>query len=135
MIVLDASAAVEWLLGLPLADQVTARLAPREQTVHAPHLLAVEVAQMVRRYVGKGDVSAERGARAIEDLADLDVVHHPHEPLLPTMWRLRSNLTAYDAAYVALALALEAPLVTLDARLAAAPALGADVHLIGSSSP
>ena len=132
MIVLDASAAVEWLLGLALADDVVARLAADGQTVHAPHLLGVEVAQVVRRYVGRGDVTAERGARALEDLADLDVVHHPHEPLLRTIWRLRTNLTAYDAAYVALALALDAPLVTLDARLAAAPSHGADVDLIGS---
>jgi predicted nucleic acid-binding protein len=134
VIVLDASAAVEWLLGLERAEEVATRLAPADQTVHAPHLLAVEVAQVVRRYVATGDLSAERGARAIEDLADLDVAHHPHEPLLPTIWRLRANLTAYDAAYVALALALPAPLVTLDARLAVAPTHGADIDLIGSSS-
>lgn len=128
---LDASAAIEWLLGLALAEEVTARLAASAETVHAPHLLAVEVAQVMRRYVAAGDVSVERGAHALDDLADLDVVHHPHEPLLPTMWRLRQNLTAYDAAYVALALALEAPLVTLDARIAAAPGHGATIDLIG----
>lgn len=130
MIVLDASAAVEWLLDLPLASEVTTRLAPENQTVHAPHLLAIEVAQVVRRYVALGDVSANRGAEALTDLADLGVFHHPHEPLLATIWRLRSNLTAYDAAYVSLALALDAPLVTLDARLAAAPGHGASVDLI-----
>lgn len=129
---LDASAAVEWLLGLPLAGEVTARLAPAGETVHAPHLLAVEVAQVVRRYVAAGDIDAERGALALADLADLDVIHAPHEPLLPTMWRLRSNLSAYDAAYVALALALDAPLVTLDARIAAAPGHGATIDLIRS---
>lgn len=130
MIVLDASAAVVWLLGLPLADEVTSRLAAADQTVHAPHLLAIEVAQVVRRYVASGELSAARGAQALADLADLDVVHHGHEPLLPTMWRLRSNLTAYDAAYVALALALDAPLVTLDASIAAAPGHGAIVDLV-----
>ncbi|MGH9155079.1 MAG: type II toxin-antitoxin system VapC family toxin [Acidimicrobiales bacterium] len=127
---LDASAVVEWLLDLPLAREVAARLAPDDQTLHAPHLLSVEVAQVVRRYVAAGDVSAERGTHALTDLADLDVVHYPDEPLLPTMWRLRSNLTAYDAAYVALALALDAPLVTLDARIAAAPVHGATVDVI-----
>lgn len=128
---LDASAVVEWLLDLPLAPEVTARLALDDQTLHAPHLLSVEVAQVVRRYVATGDMSAERGAQALTDLADLDVAHYSHEPLLPTIWRLRSNLTAYDAAYVALALALDAPLVTLDARIAAAPGHGATVDIIG----
>ncbi len=130
MIVLDASAAVEWLLGLPRAEEVTARLAATDQTLHAPHLLAVEVAQVVRRYVATGDVGPERGGQALTDLAALDVVHYPHEPLMPTIWRLRSNLTAYDAAYVALALALDAPLVTLDTGIAAAPGHGAKVDLI-----
>lgn len=130
MIVLDASAAIEWLLDLPLADEVTTRLAPDDQTLHAPHLLGIEVAQVVRRYVAVGDVSAERGAQALADLSDLDVIRYPHEPLFPTIWRVRSNLTAYDAAYVALALVLDAPVVTLDARIAAAPGHGAMIDVI-----
>lgn len=117
MIVLDASAAVEWLLRLPLVDEVERRLVGLDQALHAPHLLAVEVTQVVRRYVAAGEISPLRGAHAVADLADLDVTHHPHEPLLPTVWRLRANLTAYDGAYVALALALDVPLVTLDARI------------------
>lgn len=128
--VLDASAAVEWLLGLPQARAVAERLRG-EQALHAPHLLAVEVAQVVRRDVAAGDLSAPRGRDALADLADLDVALHPHEPLLPTMWRLRSNLTAYDAAYVALALALDVPLLTLDRRIAAAPGHRAMVDLVG----
>lgn len=130
MIVLDASAVVEWLLGLPLAGVVAARIAPLEESLHAPHLLTVEVAQVIRRYVAAGEVTPARGAAALSDLADIDVARHPHEPLLPTMWRLRENLTAYDAVYVALALALDAPLLTLDARLAAAPGHGATVELV-----
>ena len=130
MIVLDASAVVEWLLDLPLAREVTTRISPDDETLHAPHLLSVEVTQVVRRYVALGDLTARRGAEALTDLADLDVVHHPHEPLLPTIWRLRSNLTAYDAAYVALALALDAPLVTLDQRIAAAPGHDAVIDVI-----
>jgi len=120
---------VEWLLGLPLADAVGERLAP-DQTLHAPHLLAVEVAQVIRRYEAKGDITPVRGAEAIADLTDLDVARHPHEPLLPVIWRLRHNLTAYDAAYVALAEALDAPLVTLDSRLAAAPGHAALIDLV-----
>jgi len=130
MIVLDASAAVELVLRLPLADAVGRRLADPDQAIHAPHLLGVEVAQVVRRYVQRGEVRPERGETALLDLADLDVVHHPHEPLLATMWRLRSNLTAYDAAYVALAEALDAPLLTLDARLARSPGHVAVIDLL-----
>ncbi|CAN5621777.1 MAG: type II toxin-antitoxin system VapC family toxin [Acidimicrobiia bacterium] len=122
MIVADASAILEWLLGMPLAGAVAERFADADQTLHAPHLLGVEVAQVVRRHVASGEISAARGGEAIADLADLDVAHHPHEPLLPAMWRLRANLTMYDAAYVALAEALDCPLVTLDARMAGAPA-------------
>jgi len=128
--VLDASAVVEWLLGLPRAAEVGERLTQTDSVLHAPHLLTVEVAQVVRRYVAAGEVAAGRGAEALEDLADLDVVLHPHGPLLPTIWRLRANLTAYDASYVALAMALDATLVTLDGRLAAAPGHDARVDLI-----
>lgn len=129
MIVLDASAVVEWLLGRPLADAVQQRLTDGSPSLHAPHLLAVEVTQVVRRFHLQGVLSAERGALALADLADLDVASHPHEPLLPSMWLLREDLTAYDAAYVALATALGAPLVTLDARLASAPH-GAEIDLV-----
>lgn len=118
MIVLDASAAVEWLLGLQLASAVEERLAELHETLHAPHLLTVEVAQVVRRYESRGSISAARGAAALRDLADLDVTCYPHEPLLPAVWRLRANLTAYDAMYVALAHVLDATLLTLDKRLA-----------------
>lgn len=127
MIVLDASAVVEWLMQRPLAPAVERRLS--EASLHAPHLLSVEVAQVVRRYERQGLLSAERGRSALDALADLDVALYPHEPLLPGIWQLRANLTAYDAAYIALARALPAPLVTLDARLASAPH-GADVDLV-----
>lgn len=128
--VLDASAVVEWLLGLPLADAVGTRIADPDVSLHAPHLLAVEVAQVVRRYVARGDIAPARGAEAITDFADLDVAIHPHEPLLPAIWRLRPNLTAYDAAYVALAEALDVPLVTLDAGIASAPGHAVTVDLL-----
>lgn len=121
MIVLDASAVVEWLLGRPLARAVERRLVDGSPSLHAPHLLAVEVAQVIRRYERQGVLSAGRGTAAVTALADLDVASYPHEPLLPAMWALRQNLTAYDACYLALAAALPAPLVTLDRRLASAP--------------
>ncbi len=130
MIVLDASAAAEWLLGLPAAAAVERLIGDPDTTLHAPHLITVEVAQVVRRFASRGDLSIERGAAAFDDLADLDVIHYPHEPLLPAIWRLRSNLTAYDAAYVALAEALDAPLLTCDARLATTPGHRARIELV-----
>lgn len=121
MIVLDASAVVEWLLGFEHATFVEERIADPATTIHVPHLLGVEVAQVVRRFERRGEISDERAREVLVDLADLDAMRYDHEPLLPLVWELRSNLTAYDASYVALARVLDAPLVTLDTGLAAAP--------------
>ena len=120
VMVLDSSAAIEWLLGLPLADAVAERLAAAD-SVHAPALLDVEVAHVMRRYVSDGEVSEARAAQALAALADADVARYGHELLLPLIWRLRHNLTAYDAAFVALAAVLRVPLVTLDVGIARAP--------------
>lgn len=118
MIVLDASAAVALLLNTPpRAAAIRQRLAPDAETVHAPHLLDLEVAQVLRRFVLRGDLAPERARAALADLAALDAERYPHTALLPRIWQLRHTLTAYDAAYVALAEALDAPLVTLDERL------------------
>lgn len=119
MIVLDSSAAAEWLLGLPLADQVGDRIMATD-SLHVPALLDVEVAQVVRRYAASGEITAQTGERALNALADLDAVRYTHELLLPLIWRLRNNLTAYDAVFVALAAVLDVPLLTLDARMARA---------------
>ena len=129
MIVVDASALLEALLGTPAAGAVRARLfAPRE-TLHAPHLLDVEVAQVLRRYAAAGEIAPERGRAALADLGDLPLSRYPHEVLLPRVWELRNNLTAYDAVYVALAEALDAPLLTRDRRLAAAAGHRARIEL------
>ena len=80
-----------------------------------------QVAQVLRRFVIAGEMSGERGAEAIVDLAELPLVRYPHDILLARAWELRHNLTAYDALYIALAEALEAPLLTRDRRLAAVP--------------
>ena len=120
MIVLDSSAAVEWLLGLPLAEAVAERIVSAD-SVHAPALIDVEVAHVVRRYAALGEIDPDRGERALRALADLDVVRYTHEALLPLIWKLRHNLTAYEATFVALAAALDAPLITLDAAVAHAP--------------
>lgn len=130
MIVLDASAVVELVLGTEAGREVARRIADPELSLHAPHLLDVEVAQVVRRYVLGGQVSEERGRLALEVLAELDVDRHGHEPLLRRVWALRANLDAYDAAYVALAEALDSPLLTRDGRLATAPGHTARVEVI-----
>jgi predicted nucleic acid-binding protein len=99
-------------------------------TLHAPHLLDAEVAHVVRRYAAIGQIGPERGRALLGDLADIPMQRHPHDWLLPRVWELRHNLTAYDAIYVALAEALDAPLVTRDRRLAAAPGHQARVELV-----
>jgi predicted nucleic acid-binding protein len=121
VIVVDASALVEVLLRTPAAQAVGMRLfsQPRE-TLHAPHLVDVEVAQVLRRYAAAGEIDGKRGDEALTDLADFPVRRYPHDFLLPRVWELRSNFTAYDAVYVALAQALGATLLTRDRRLAAA---------------
>jgi len=128
MIVADASAILEVLLGTPAAPRICARLfAPRE-TLHAPHLLDLEVAQVLRRYCASGEMSPERALQALEDLADLPLTRYPHSPFLKRIWQLRHNLTAYDAAYIALAEGLAAPLLTRDKGLAASRGHTADVE-------
>src|ERR1700736_4299955 len=112
MIVVDASAVLETLLRTPNAETVEKRLFDPSQTLHAPHLLDVEVAQVLRRYAGNGEIDDERGRAALADLADFPLRRYPHDFLLPRVWDLRNNLTAYDAMYVALAEVLDAPLVT-----------------------
>jgi predicted nucleic acid-binding protein len=120
VIVVDASALLEVLLGTPAAKSLEDRLFAAGETLHAPHLLDVEIVQVVRRYAARGDIDDARGRAALTDLADFPLQRYPHDFLLPRIWDLRNNLTAYDAAYVALAEALEAPLITRDRRLAAA---------------
>jgi predicted nucleic acid-binding protein len=119
--VVDASVVVEVLLGTSAGRAAEGRLFDRRAELHAPHLLDVEVAQVLRRYGASRDLTPGRGAEAIADLADLPITRHEHVLLLPRIWQLRHNLTAYDAAYVALAEALGAQLLTCDARLAGAP--------------
>lgn len=134
MIVLDASALLEFLLQTPLGARVEARLFREEDELHSPHLVDVEVTQGLRRLVRAGEVSAARAAEAIADLQALDLHRHPHVDLLPRAWKLRDNLTAYDAVYVVLAEALDAPIVTCDTPLAGTPGHRARIEAIGQQS-
>jgi predicted nucleic acid-binding protein len=130
LIVLDASVVLEVLLRMPAGVALEQRLFQPEETLHAPHLLDVEVAQVLRRYALAGEVEALRCRAALDDLAGLPLSRYPHDFLLPRVWELRGNLSAYDAVYIALAEALDAPLITRDQRLAKAPAHRARVELV-----
>jgi predicted nucleic acid-binding protein len=120
MIVVDASAILEVLLQTPAAQRVSRLLFAAGETLHAPHLIDLEIAQVLRRYVRSAVISAERGSEALADLADFPLTRYPHSILLTRIWQMRNRLTAYDAAYVALAEALDARLVTRDRALAKA---------------
>ena len=129
MIVLDASAAVDWLLQTPAGQRIETRIYARKESLHAPHLLDLEVAQVLRRLVRVGAVSGQRAGEAIGDLLDLRMTRYPHFLLLHEIWRRRHNLSAYDAAYVVLAEELGAALLTRDRRLASASGHRAIVEL------
>lgn len=129
MIVLDASAAIDWLLQTPAGQRIEQRIYSRHESLHAPHLLDLEVGQVLRRLAREGAVPAHRADQAIEDLLDLRIARYPHFLLLPRIWQLRHNLSAYDAAYVALAENLGARLLTRDARLASASGLTVPIEL------
>ncbi len=129
MIVLDASAAIDWLLQTAAGREIENRIYARGESLHAPHLLDLEVAQVLRRLLREGAVSAPRADQAIQDLLDLRVARYPHFVFLPNIWRLRDNFSAYDAAYVALTEKLGATLITRDARLASASARAVSIEL------
>jgi predicted nucleic acid-binding protein len=130
VIVLDASAVMELVLNTAAGRRVAREIAPPQISLNAPHIIDVEVTQALRRYVRSRMISAERGSLALKHLSQLDLTRYDHVDLLPRIWALRDNLTAYDAAYVALAEALEARLLTLDVRLAAAPGHRARICLL-----
>jgi predicted nucleic acid-binding protein len=130
VIVIDASVIIEVLLqtndGLVIAE----RLLDGKESLHAPHLIDVEVAQVLRRYVLRGELYEERARQALDVLAVFPLTRYPHEPLLSRIWELRANLTAYDATYVSLAEGLRAPVLTRDRKLAAALGVTARVELV-----
>jgi predicted nucleic acid-binding protein len=101
-----------------------------EEQLHAPHLLDIEITQALRRLVLRQDIEPERAEQALNDLDQVLIERHVHQPLLQRIWELRDAMTAYDGTYIALAEALAAPLLTCDAKLARAHGHGATVELI-----
>jgi predicted nucleic acid-binding protein len=130
MIVVDASAIAELLLQTELGRRVEARVYRDDDELHAPHLLDVEVISALRRLVRAREVAPGRAREAVEDLSSLRIMRHGHLDLAARAWRLRENLTAYDAVYVALAEALAATVVTCDGPLGAAPGHSARIEVI-----
>ena len=132
MIVVDALAAVELLLGTALGSAVAERIFDPAESLHAPELLDLEIARVLRRYERARIIDAARAEAALRDLADLPIERYSHRLLLPRAWELRVNLTIYDAVYIALAELLDAPLLTGDAALADAPHRARVERLAGS---
>jgi predicted nucleic acid-binding protein len=123
MLVVDASAVAELLLGRPAGESVAQQLREHEFDLHAPHLLDVEVLSVLRRVAAAGDASRARVGEAVADLLDMPLERYGHLGLIPRIWELHENVSAYDATYIALAEAIAedgAPLLTADARLARA---------------
>lgn len=130
VIVVDTSAVIAALAGLPRLPTLVARLG-EDGDLHAPHLLDIEVIHALRWLSLGGGLTEDQAADVRADFADLSIARYPHRPLSDRIWELRHNLTAYDAAFVALSEALGAPLVTCDARLGAALGHQARIEVFG----
>jgi predicted nucleic acid-binding protein len=132
LIVLDASAVVAVLVGPGRgAGRIREKIEAPDESLHVPHVMDLEVLHALRRQTLLGILSRKRSSEAIEDLKNITFVRYPHAAFVDRIWSLKDNLTAYDAAYVALAEALDAPLVTLDTRLAQASGIRAVVEVYG----
>jgi predicted nucleic acid-binding protein len=128
VLVVDTSAVIGALTGRPPSDAVIERLAA-DGDLAAPHLLDIELLHALRRLVLGRQLSEDRAADARGDFGDLAITRYEHTVVADRIWQLRHGLTASDAAFVALAELLDAPLVTCDARLARAPLVTCDARL------
>ena len=132
MLVLDASVVIDYLLWrLPHAPTIAARIRAAALDLAAPELIDVEVAQVLRRFVLRGELGAHQADAALQLLVGMPIARYPHAPLIRRAFQLRDNTTVYDATYIALAEALEGTLLTLDARLATVPGHRATIEALG----
>ena len=129
MIVLDASAAVEWLLQTRAGQRIENRIYSHHESLHTAHLFDLEVVQVLRRLAREQSVPTPRATQALQDLMDLRITRYPHFIFLGRIWQLRHNLSAYDAAYVAVAEMLGATLITRDRQLASASGHNAAIEV------
>jgi predicted nucleic acid-binding protein len=130
VIVVDASALIELLTRSDRGLRIESRLLQRSESVHAPALIDLEVAQVLRRYVATRQVPEHWARMALDVAIAFPMTRYLHEPLMKRVWELKHTVTAYDAAYVALAEALRAPLLTCDTRLARARGMHTAVELV-----
>ena len=130
MNVVDASVLVEFLTGGERGEEAEGAIG-RERWVWAPALVDAEVGQALRRQVRGGSISARKAGAALADLLEMRLQKVPHRHLIDRAWELRDNVSFYDGLYVALAEALDAPLLTFDGKLARASGLRTEVELIG----
>lgn len=130
MIVLDAPALADWLLQTPRRGAAVAAEIAAAGEVHTLDFASLEVASVIRRKLRAGDLTTVRAEVVIDDLLTAPVMRHPASPFTRRAWQLRSTHTTYDAAYVALAESLAAPLVTTDGRLARAHGHRAEIRLM-----
>ena len=120
LIVVDASALAEYLLGTTRAGAIAETITSTDVDLNIPYLCDVEVAAVLRRGALSGRLTRARVAEALVDYLDLPVIRHPHERLLARVLELRLNFSAYDAIYAALAEHLHSELLTADRALARA---------------
>ncbi len=131
MIVVDASVlAVALADDGPDGDTTRGRLSNEE--LAAPELIDLEIGSMLRRLTLAGRIHERRARLALDDLVDLPMRRAVHRPLLRRCWQLRENLTLYDAAYVALAEALGASLLTADTRLSNVPGVECSIEVLAT---
>lgn len=114
MIVIETSALLEWLLRTPRAKAIDHFLQRHGPYFCAPHLLDIELVEVLHCYVSKGQVTPQRARDALADLQSLRIQHYGHERYLPRIWELRQEVSARDATFLALAEGLDLPLLTCD---------------------
>ena len=130
MKVLDASVLVEYLTDGEHGDASGRQIRARSGWLWAPHLVDAEVGHALRSEVRAGEITAKKAREVLGDLMEMRLQRVSHHLLADRAWELRENLSFYDGLYVALAEALEAPLITLDSRLAKAPGIRAEIELV-----
>lgn len=130
MVVVDASTVVNVLLPTARREAIVERLTRPGDSVHAPHIIDLEVVHALRRLDRAGRFDRSAGPAFLAAHRSIAIERHPHTDLIDRIWNLRHNLSAYDASYVALAEALDAPLLTCDARLAGSAGHEARIELL-----